>query len=260
MPRMHIGCQTITWGQERATKIEEIVTAVGDAGYEGLEYGSRFLDLQAPEKFREMLRQNEVALAALHMGWRPDDAERSETLTALDERIGFAEVTGTTYIIVSSGPDIETVGPHLDQLEDMGRRCAEAGMVLCYHNHDWEILDDARSLRTIADETAPELVSFCPDIAWMRKATPDVISALQIIEPRIPIVHFKDYLSDDFNKRDDETEFGKGILDFDEAFDFLRGLPVDDLWVMAEQMCSAEGLPPGESIRHNLQFLREFVA
>jgi sugar phosphate isomerase/epimerase len=72
-------------------------------------------------------------------------------------------------------------------------------------------------------------------------------------------VHLKDYLTDDLEIHDDETEFGKGIMDFDEAFEFLRGIPNDDLWVMAEQMCSAEGLSPEESIRHDLQFLQEHV-
>ncbi|MBD3292025.1 MAG: TIM barrel protein [Armatimonadia bacterium] len=259
MPQMHIGCQTITWGQERATKIDEIVATVAGVGYEGIEYGSRFLDLDAPEEFRALLERNEIELAALHMGWRPGENEASETLAALDQRIEFAEVTGTPLIIVSGWPDAETVCGNLDQLQAMGRRCADAGMTLCYHNHYWEALDDAAALRAIADGTDPALVSFCPDIAWVRKATKDVIGTLEIVADRVPIVHFKDYLSDDLDVNDDETEFGKGILDFDEAFEFLRGIPSDDLWIMAEQMCSAEGLSPEESIHHDLQFLREYA-
>jgi inosose dehydratase len=256
---MHLGCQTITWGQERATKIEEIVATVADVGYEGLEYGSRFLDLDAPEQFRHLLERHEIALAALHMGWRPGENAREETLAALDQRIAFAQVTDTPLIIASGWPDAETVGAHLDQLEEMGRRCADAGMTLCYHNHYWEALDGGRALGMIAEGTDPDYLSFCPDIAWIRKATEDVIGVLRIIEARIPICHFKDYLSDDLEVNDDETEFGKGILDFDEAFEFLRGLPVDDLWVMAEQMCSADGLSPEEAIRHDLAFLQEHV-
>jgi hypothetical protein len=58
---------------------------------------------------------------------------------------------------------------------------------------------------------------------------------------------------------DDETEFGKGILDFDEIFAYIKTLPTDTLWVLAEQMCSADGLHPEESIRHNREFLQRFI-
>ncbi len=259
MPQMQLGCQTITWGQDRADKQEQIVAAVADAGYQAIEYGSRFLDLDAPEQFAEILERHDIPLIALHTGWRPGDSTLQSTLEDLDRLIAFAEVNRTPFITASGPNGVPTLAANIDQLNTMGERCAEQDITFCYHNHYWEIQDDARGLRAVEEGTDPEVVSFCPDIAWIRKVTSDVTGTLRIIEPRVRLVHFKDYLSDDISIVDDETEFGKGILDFEEAFDYLKMLPVGTLWVIAEQWCSTEGLEPEESIRYNREFLQRFV-
>ena len=129
-------------------------------------------------------------------------------------------------------------------------------MTFCYHNHWWEIRDDARVLRAIAEQTDPSLVSFCPDIGWVRKATTRVVETLRIIESRIRLVHFKDYVADGLDAKDNETELGQGIMDFEEAFAFLRGLRLPELWLIAEQWkSSANHLTPEASIARNLEFL-----
>ena len=133
-------------------------------------------------------------------------------------------------------------------------------MTFCYHNHWWEILDHGRILREIHERTDPALVSFCPDIGWIRKATPNVLDVLRTMEPRIRLVHLKDYVADGLEPKDNETEFGRGIMDFGEAFAFLRGLALDELWIVAEQWkSSVSHLSPEESIRLNIEFLKGFV-
>ena len=52
MPKIRLGCQTITWKDERAEKCDYIVEQVAQAGYEGIEIGARFLDLDKAADFK----------------------------------------------------------------------------------------------------------------------------------------------------------------------------------------------------------------
>jgi len=258
-PNFRMACQTITWDPERIEKRDYTVEAVARAGYEGLEIGARFLDLDHPREFKHVLDENGVQLIAMHAGWRALAAGGSgEGRSELGRVIDFAQVTGTPLLVVSGGGGMLA---EAEKLNPIGQRCRGNGMTLCYHNHGSEIQDNARILREIVHRTDPELVKFCPDIGWVRKVTPDFIDVLEIIRTRIRMVHFKDHVADDPEATNNETEFGRGIMDFRAAFAFLRRLPVDELWVVAEQSKSTEQhLPPEESIKHNLDFLRAVIA
>ena len=171
--------------------------------------------------------------------------------------IRFARVTGTKFVNISGKDDDAQLKSGIASLNQIGKACSDNGMVLCYHNHGWEIRDDARILREIVDQTDPALVSFCPDLGWVRKLTPDFDGILKLIAPRVRLVHFKDYVADGLERLDDETEFGQGILDFDAAFRALRDHVRPDLWVIAEQWkSSVNHLSPEEAIRRNYLFLK----
>jgi len=260
---MRLGCQTITWDEERTEKRDYTVEAVARAGYEGVEIGARFLDLGKPREFKEVLDRNGICLIAMHTGWNPFlDAGSRGGKGAIERIIAFAQVTGTPFLVMSGNRGEREDNPAaLEGLNAVGEECREHGMTLCYHNHWWEIEDGGRFLAEVARRTDPALVSFCPDIGWVRKVTPNVLDILRIIEPRIRMVHLKDYAADGLEPKDNETEFGRGIMNFEETFDFLKGLPLDELWVIAEQWkSSVNDLPPEESIRLNLEFLRGLIA
>jgi len=262
MVTLRLACQTITWDNERTEKRDYMVEAVAKAGYAGLESGARFLDLAKPREYKEVLDRNNVQLIALHTGWNPFlDGTSEDGASEVDQAIAFGREIGTPFLVMSGneGKQMADVDS-LVGLNDIGGKCQENGLTFCYHNHWWEIQNDGWLLAEIARRTDPDLVSFCPDIGWIRKTTPKVIDMLRIIESRIRLVHFKDYVADGLEPKDNETEFGQGIMDFDEAFAFLEGLALDELWVIAEQWkSSVNHLPPEESIRANAEFLNTFV-
>ncbi len=263
MPVFRFGCQTITWDNERAEKRDYTVEAVAKAGYEGIEIGARFLDLDAPDAFRRVLDAQGIQLVALHTGWNPFlDPKAGQNASEAERAMEFGQAVGAPYLVMSGNAKEQQENPaSLDALNEVGKQCRERGMTLCYHNHWWEIADDCGLLEEIARRTDPALVSFCPDIGWVRKVTPRVTDALRPIASRIRLVHFKDYTADGLDARDNETEFGEGILDFEEAFAFLKTLPAEELWVIAEQWkSSVNHLPPEESIRRNLEFLKRVAA
>ena len=261
MPTIRLGCQTITWDKERATKRDHTVAEAAAAGYEGLEIGARFLNMDDPNEFKSVLDRHGVELAALHTGWNPDDPSKAESDRGeIDRIVDFAVRCGTRFIVMSGVNDKDKLLADVDQLNAVGRKCRERGITFCYHNHYWEIEDDARVMAEIAKATDPALVAFCPDIGWVRKTTQDVAPVLDLMAPRTRLVHLKDYVSDDLSLKDDETEFGKGIMDFGVVREFVCGLAVDEIWVLAEQWKSADGLAPEESVRANHRFLVDLFA
>ena len=262
MPKIRLVCQTITWKDERAEKCDYIVEQVAQAGYEGIEIGARFLDLDKAADFKAVLDRNNIRLIALHTGWNPDQPDGSESdRKAIDPVIDFALATGAPFIVMSMG-GIEKPGRlpvAIEHLNSTGQRCKQHGLTFCYHNHHWEIQDDARVLIELEKQTDPECVAFCADIGWVRKTTPKFLDVLRIIESRIGTIHLKDYVSDGLDVVTDETEFGKGIVDFNAVFEFLNGLRLDELWVFAEQWQSSDGLEPEESIRIDYRFLKDLI-
>jgi len=264
MGKIIIGCQTITWRGERKKKSEYIVQEIARAGYKGLEIGARFLDMNKPEEFKKVIDRNKTRLISLHcLGGLQDPHSVEEDSEEFDKVIDFAKITEVSNIVISgTNSDTKTIDEIITdakQLNILGEKCKKHNITLCYHNHWCEIVDSARELREIEKNTDADLVFFCPDIGWIRKITPDVIKILRIIESRIRTAHLKDFLSDNFNTHTDETEFGKGIVDFQEAFDFLKNLKLEELWVFAEQSRSDNNLRPEEVIKENYEFLKKFL-
>lgn len=66
---IHIGCQTVIWGARRGGEyLTETLRGVAEAGYEGVEIGARFLDLEDHDRFRVLLNEHGLTLAGLRSG------------------------------------------------------------------------------------------------------------------------------------------------------------------------------------------------
>jgi sugar phosphate isomerase/epimerase len=261
--RSHIrlGCQTITWDPHRVEKREHTVHAVAEAGYDGVEIGAPFLDLDRPAEFRQLLHECGIELVAIHAGFNPFlESVKAGSPPDLDRILEFAQQCGSTFIVLSGHDDQDEFLANLDQVNMIGDRCRKRGLTLCYHNHWWEIQNDAFVLEEVERHTDADLVSFCPDLGWVRKITEDVEGVLNIIAPRIRAVHLKDHVAPGLEPKDNETEFGEGIMDFDSVFQYLQRLTVDRLWVIAEQWKSTmNDLTPEQCIHRNHAFLRRFL-
>ncbi len=259
MPDFRLACQSITWDPDRVPLRDHLIGEIAAAGYEGWESGAPFLDLEQPEALKHTIDSVGLKLIAIHTGYNPLLAIDSRG--ALEQILAFAQVTETEFVVLSGAADTAGLGGQIAGINAAARKCADAGVQLCYHNHWWEIAGEAEVLRAIIAGTDPQLVQFCPDIGWVRKTTPRVTETLELMRGRIRMAHFKDYVDDDPQTRDNETEFGQGIVDFPQALRFLQGLELEKMWLVAEQWKSAvTHLPPEASIRANLTFLREQIA
>lgn len=83
----------------------------------------------------------------------------------------------------------------IQSLNEVGKVAKEEGMQVCYHNHDFEFVQnegEAQPYQRLLDETDPELVGFELDLYWAVHAGQDPIALLQRYPDRFPLCHVKD--------------------------------------------------------------------
>ncbi len=109
----------------------------------------------------------------------------------------------------------ESVNAFCRQLNEAGRVLHEAGMTLCYHNHQIEFrrLGGRTVLEMIYGETDPRYVQGEPDTYWIQYGGGDPAGWCGRLQNRLPIVHLKDYVVLADNKVSC-AEIGQGNLDW----------------------------------------------
>lgn len=107
-------------------------------------------------------------------------------------------------------------------LSALGRRLADEGLRLAYHNHQFELGPD-EGLRTLIVESNPALVNFQFDLGWLRAAGEDPQEWLWEFGPRVPLVHLKDLRPGAENPH---VAAGDGVLAWDEILPACEGVDV----------------------------------
>lgn len=94
-------------------------------------------------------------------------------------------------------------------LTPIGKRLKEAGLVLAYHNHDFEF--PGGGFDTLYAKTNPNLLQAELDLAWIAIAGHDPVAILREHAHRTPLVHLKDY---DPNATPRWRPAGEGVMDW----------------------------------------------
>jgi inosose dehydratase len=124
----------------------------------------------------------------------------------------FSKALETKFMLVSG---IEGTGKTQDEyqaaadiLNQVGEICQERGLTYLYHNHWYEIANNAEELHALCDLTDPNLVSLCLDIGWVERADASVVDITTEFLDRIAYFHLKDTKDSRF------VNLGDGTVDF----------------------------------------------
>lgn len=245
---MKIGCQTITFGNERhASDFKSIIKAVADAGYDGMETGFFRFDVKEAKNYKSWQGEYNIRQAAIHIGGDFEDEEsvkkQHENIPAM---IKLAHELDCKDIFFSGSPKTTDYKGLAENLNNLGKKFSEEGLILSYHNHDWEIKDNCAGLYTLCDNTDPKYFSFVPDVGWVARGGGNPVEVLKRLGARVTNLHFKEFTSEG-----KFTELGTGIVNFKEAYDFMKD---KDMWVIAEQDASSIGAE--KSIAQNFNYIR----
>lgn len=245
---MKIGCQTITFGSDKHKKgLEDIIKAVAGAGYDGMENGFARFNAGEMDNYKNWLRDYNLELAAIHIGGDFNDTQSVKRQhESIPELVKFAHDLGCVNIFFSGSPsgDYKAVA---ENLNGFGKALSADGLVLSYHNHDWEI--KSGGIYTLCDNTDPDWLSFVPDIGWVVRGGADPAELLGKLGARVSNLHFKEFTGDG-----KFTELGKGVVDFKPVYEYAKS---KNMWIIAEQDTSEIGAE--ESIRQNFDYIKSLA-
>mgnify|MGYP006295024777 FL=1 len=220
---MNIAVQTRPWGPERnQNDLAGILSEIAAAGYDGFEIGAQHLDLDHPEAFQQLRAEYGLEIVGVHVGGEIYEPQAvAAALTNLERAVAFAAAVGATFLPFSGKlKENKTEAQMRNQaasLNQIGALANDAGLTLAYHNHFWEIQDDAAELHYLMDHTDPALVSFCLDVAWVYRGGGDPVTLVteMLEKERIGYFHLKDTTEDEWK------ELGRGAVDLPAI---LRGI------------------------------------
>jgi len=200
------GVQLYTLRQQMAESVDTTLSKVADAGYRTVEFAG-FYGHSAAE-VKRLLERNGLRAPASHFPLEQMEADFPSV-------IAETKALGSQYVVLAwldqSRRSAEDYRKLVQNLNDWGRQCSEAGLRLAYHNHDFEFeqTDGFVPYQLLLDNTDPERVFFEMDIYWMHKAGQDPLAYFERYPGRFPLWHLKDATGEGAM-----ADVGHGVIDF----------------------------------------------
>ena len=190
-------------------------TAVEAASYDG-ENGLIYGD--TPEIFKEKVEAAGMKALSAHVsrGLSREELDNHDLAAALvwwDKCIDVHKRAGMEYLVtpaIGGQRDLKDLQVYCDYLNEVGRRCKEAGLKYGYHNHAYEFekVEGEVMYDYMLQHTDPDLVFYQMDVYWtvIGKASP--VDYFKRYPGRFRMLHIKD-----------EWEVGQsGMVGFDAIF------------------------------------------
>lgn len=202
-----VGVQLYTVRDACARDFLATLRAVRALGYRHVE-GFWSLFGAARDDVARVLREEGLAMPAAHVDLQTLD-------TALDAALDLWGSLGCQTLVCPWVDEETRSGPGAwdrlgDRLAAIGEKVADAGLALCYHNHDFELRDDDVLARLLARCPARHL-GLELDVFWAAHAGRDPAAYLRDHAERIRLVHLKDGTHEPLSFR----PLGAGELDLD---------------------------------------------
>jgi sugar phosphate isomerase/epimerase len=188
--------------------------AIKEIGLEYVEGGGSF-GAESAEEGRKMLDDCGLKASGCHVGL---DRLESDLPKAIEE----AKVLGSPFLIVPwIGGDVYEGGwaGVGKRLETIGRAVEAAGLILAYHNHDFEFKNEGTpGLNVLFDSCDPTFVKSELDLAWVQIGGQDPAQYIRELKNRLPLVHLKDF---DPDKDPRWQPAGQGVVNWNSCLNEL---------------------------------------
>jgi sugar phosphate isomerase/epimerase len=248
MKQIPIALQMYTLRNEAVNDFKGTLDKVAQLGYEGVELAG-YGDLTVKE-IKQVLDDLGLKVASSHIAL---SELRADAAKIIDDQ----KELGSSFVVCPYlEPEERTEKDYfrlIDDLNEIGEKCADEGITLCYHNHEFELaaLSNGRTaLETILNETNPEWVKAEFDIYWLTFAGERPDEWLERYRDRSPLVHLKDMTSDGERFF---AELGTGGVDLESVLEFGNRGSVE--WWVVEQDETRNS--PIESVKRSLEFLKK---
>jgi inosose dehydratase len=231
--RLRFGYAAITWDGNDRQAIDDIAAL----GFPGIQLRQSAVATwgDRPEELKDLLAQRGLTLVALSSGVVAlDPAAEVDNLAMHVRHAQFVRAVGGHYLqVLDERPrgrdpvpdDYRRMGRLLSAL---GRRTADLGISLGYHNHMGNLGQAPDEVARVLDAADARFVRFQLDTAHYQQAGGDPAEAVRRYAGRLLFLHLKDL--DAANRF---VELGRGKVDFKAVFAALDAIGFDG-WAVVE--------------------------
>lgn len=237
---IRFGYAAITWGGDDPRAIEDIAAL----RFPGIQLRTSAVERwgERPGELRDLLAAPGLTLVALSSG----DVHLDPAMEASDRKLHlrharFVRDVGGLYLQVLDRRPGRRVTPEDFRrlgrlLTDLGRRTADLGVALGYHNHMGSLAQAPEELARVLDAADPRFARLVLDTAHYRQGGGDPADAVRRYADRLLFLHAKDLQSPVPGQGPDSyrfVELGRGRIGFRALFSALDDVAFQG-WVVVE--------------------------
>lgn len=260
---LHVGYASITWNGNDRQAIEDIAAL----GFKGVQLRANILkEFSSPSEVRELLEKNHLKLVALSSGGVNIEAPvESDEIAKHTANAKYVHDVGGLYLqVTDQRPKGREIVP-ADQkrlghmLTEIGKRTADLGIPLGYHNHMGSLGERPEEVDRILEAADPRYAKLELDVAHYFQGGGDPVKAIQKYHDRLLFLHFKDVepISGDAKKTYRFVELGRGKVDLPSVVSALHKFHFRGWAIVELDAVPDKARTPKESAEISKKYLQE---
>lgn len=177
-------------------------------------------------------------------------------LKGWEKAVEDAKTIGQDYMVLAylTPPERKSLDDYKKIASDLnkaGETCKQAGIQLCYHNHEFEFesMNGQLPFDILTNETDAGLVKIELDLYWSTVAGQDPVALFKKHKGRIALWHVKDM---DKTPKKNFTEVGNGVIDFATIFKNAKTSGMKHFFV-EQDVCPGS---PFDSISQSIGYIK----
>lgn len=229
------GYAAITWQGNDRQAIEDVAAV----GFKGIQLRSNLMPEfgARPAALRELLTKHGLTMVAFSSGnMRIDPSVEAEEMEKHTRHARFVRDVGGLYLQLTderpqgrptTAADYKRMGGLLTEL---GKRTADLGIPIGYHNHMNNLGERPEEVRAVLDAADPRYVKLELDTAHYQQGGGDPAAAVKEYKDRLLFLHIKDLESPvpgatgDLSRSYRFVELGRGKVDLKAVFRALTAI------------------------------------
>jgi len=241
---------------------------IKEMGYDGVEFAGLYG--YTPAQVKQMCDEIGLIPISAHVAYYEILNNPREVLSQYAE-IGCKYVA-IPYLTPECRPGTDGFSDVVKNAEAFGKVAKELGMMLLYHNHDFEFekIGDKYALDVLYDTVPADLLQTELDTCWVNVGGEDPAKYITKYADRSPVVHLKDFvgsksenmyaligIDSEGTAAPSQFEFrpvGSGCQNFPEII--KASIDAGAKWVVVEQDEPSLGMSRLESIKASIDYLK----
>ena len=176
---------------EMEKDFEGTLKKVSEMGYDGVEFAGLFG--KSAEEVKSLCEKYNLTPISAHIPYveMTNDLER---IVATYKKIGCKYIV-IPYMTEEYRPGVENYGEVIESIVKIGTKVSENGMLLLYHNHDFEFvkINGEYGLDILYNSVDKSLLQTELDTCWVNVGGENPSEYIRKYSFRTPVVHLKDF-------------------------------------------------------------------